>query len=256
MDDFLGFEEGDSVVVTGAGSGIGRAVACAAADAGLRIAAWDISESAAEETADFIRERGGDVLALRVDASDADAVAGAWSTTLSALGRVRSLAAVAGPPSFLDRSYIEGVTQCIECMRLPTEAWVEADPGEGKTVVYFASVQGPRYGAGVEWYTVGKAAIDGYMKSVAAMRYGGIRANAILPDWIQTPRTAPHSAALGGPEGWLANPMGRVGAPEDCANACLFLLSPAAAYVNGVSLVIDGGQSLRSAVWLRINGLG
>jgi 3-oxoacyl-[acyl-carrier protein] reductase len=114
-----------------------------------------------------------------------------------------------------------------------------------------SSVQGPRYGAGVQWYTVAKSAVDGYMRSVASMRPGGIRANSILPDVTRTPRTEKYITATGGLE-WGANPMGRFGLPEDVAKAALFLLSPAAEYINGVSLEIDGGSRLRSLGWMRI----
>jgi NAD(P)-dependent dehydrogenase (short-subunit alcohol dehydrogenase family) len=136
-------------------------------------------------------------------------------------------------------------------MRMPTEAWIAKGPAGVKSAVYLSSVQGPRYGAGVQWYSVAKSAIDGYMRSVAAMRQGGLRANAVLPDWIVTPRTAEYVEATGGAE-WSANPMGRVGLPEDVANAALFLLSPAAAYLNGLSLVVDGGVRLRSLGWMRM----
>jgi 3-oxoacyl-[acyl-carrier protein] reductase len=112
-------------------------------------------------------------------------------------------------------------------------------------------VQGPRYGAGVPWYTVAKSAVDGYMRSLAGMRPGAIRANAILPDWIYTPRTEKFVDAMGG-IAWEANPMGRIGVAQDVANIALFLLSPAAEYLNGLSLEVDGGSKLRSLGWMRM----
>lgn len=251
MSDFLGFEAGEPLVVTGAGSGIGRALALRAAAVGLSVAAWDLDGDAARACAREIEAGGGRALALAVDAADRDGCDEAWRQTVAALGPVRLLAAVAGPPSFLRREFTDGVTLAIDCMRVPTESWLEIVDLSERAVVYFSSVQGPRYGAGVPWYTVAKSAIDGYMRAQAALRPGGIRANAVLPDWTLTPRTEPHVSAADG-ERWEANPMGRVGRAEDQANAALFLLSPAAGYVNGVSLEVDGGARLRSLAWMRM----
>lgn len=252
--DFLGFDAGEPLVVAGAGSGIGRALATRAAACGLSVAAWDLDLGAAVETARQIEAGGGRALALAVDAADRDAVADAWRRTTAALGPARLLAAVAGPPSFAARPFADGVATAIDCMRVPTETWLEAVDAPERAVVYFSSVQGPLYGAGVEWYTVAKSAIDGYMRAQAAQRPGGIRANAVLPDWTVTPRTAPHAAeGVQGDDAWPQNPMGRLGRAEDPANAALFLLSPAAGYLNGVSLVVDGGARLRSLAWLRMS---
>ena len=251
MFDFLGFPAKTAVVVTGSGSGIGEAVALTAGRLGLKVAAWDLSPDAAARTAQTIADQGGTAIAIGGDLADADAVQGAWEQTTHAFGPVSCLLAAAGPPSFGDRSFMEGVNQAIDCMRLPTDIWLEQPAPASRAAIYLSSVQGPRYGAGNPWYTVAKSGIDGYMRSIAAMRPGGIRANAILPDWIATPRTAQYIAATGGEE-WDANPMGRVGHAQDIANAALFLLSPAAGYINGVSLEIDGGAHLRSLAWMRM----
>lgn len=251
MFDFLGYPDGTAMVVTGAGSGIGEAIALTGARAGLRIAAWDISAEAADRTAAAIRESGAQAISCAGDMADRQAVGDAWRRTTEAFGPVSCLAAAAGPPSFGGRDFMEAVNQAIDCMRLPTEAWLEQPDGGTRAAIYLSSVQGPRYGAGTPWYTVAKSGIDAYMRSLAAMRPGGIRANAILPDWIQTPRTGQYIEATGG-IGWDANPMGRVGLAGDVANAAIFLLSPAAGYINGVSLEIDGGAKLRSLAWMRM----
>ncbi|PXA85464.1 hypothetical protein DMC47_37370 [Nostoc sp. 3335mG] len=254
MDSFLGFADGTAIVVTGAASGIGQAVARLAAAQGLRVAAWDLSGEGAEATASMIREAGGHAAAFGLDVSDPGAVHAAMAESYTKVGPIQCLAAVAAPPSFRPLGFSEGLDHTVSCARVPTEGWLEQGPEGLRSVVYLSSVQGPRYGAGVQWYSVAKGATDSYMRSIAAMRPGGLRANAVLPDWILTPRTAEFVAQSGGPE-WDANPMGRVGLPQDVANAVLFLLSPAAAYLNGLSLEVDGGSKLRSLAWMRMAGI-
>jgi NAD(P)-dependent dehydrogenase (short-subunit alcohol dehydrogenase family) len=251
MDSFLRFPKGTVVIVTGAASGIGQAVAKVAARYGLVVSAWDLSEGGVGATADAIKAEGGTCVPFGLDASNPQAVENAIQQTYQRLGPVSCFASVAGPPSFGKFEFTEAVQQTIDCARVPTETWLRRGHDGPRTAVYVASVQGPRYGAGVQWYTVAKSAVDGYMRSVAGMRQGGLRANAILPDIIATPRTQKYVTATGGND-FPANPMGRVGLPEDVANAALFLLSPASEYINGISLEIDGGSRLRSLGWMRI----
>lgn len=252
--NFLGFAPGTPVVVTGGGSGIGAATALAAGTLGLSVAIWDLSDESGTQTANQIRQAGGQAMALALDLTDAAAVAAAWQTTIAATGPVPCLAAIAGPPSFGAADFNDGVARTLDCARIPTETWPSLPDGGLRHAVYMASVQGTRYGAGIAWYTVAKGAVDSYMKSVAAMRPGNLRANAVLPDWVHTPRTDSYVAMVGG-EGMDTNPMGRIARPRDIANAILFLLSPAAEYINGVSLEIDGGARLRSLAWLRMRDL-
>lgn len=252
IENFLQFESDTTLVVTGGGSGIGKATAMTAARQGLNISVWDLDEAAAHATANDITAQGGTALPFGLDAGNSEAVQDAFEKTVASLGPVSYLAAIAGPPSFGERDFMTGVTEAINCMRVPSEIWA-AMPGPGeRAAVYLSSVQGPRYGAGVPWYTVAKSAIDGYMRSQAAMRPANIRANAILPDWIYTPRTEAYVDATGGTK-WRDNPMGRLGTAQDVANVVLFLLSPAAAYLNGLSIEVDGGARLRSLGWLRMN---
>lgn len=245
---FLGYRAGDAMVVTGGGSGIGRDTALIAARAGVKVAVWDLGEHPANESAAAINAEGGNAIAIALDAANREAVAAAWATTVEQLGPIAYLAAIAGPPSFGASDFMDGVAKAIDCMRVPTETW-PALPDCRRSAVYLSSVQGPRYGAGTEWYTVAKSAIDGYMRAQAAV--GEIRANAVLPDWIYTPRTQKYVDEAGGML-WADNPMGRIGMPVDVANLVVFLLSPAASYLNGTSIPVDGGAGLKSNAWLKM----
>jgi len=249
--NFLGFAENTPIVVTGGGSGIGAATAITAGKLGLSVSIWDLSAQAGQETAAQIERNGGRAMAIALDLTDPTAVADAWSQTWAAYGPVHHLAAVAGPPSFNTSDFNQGVERTIDCVRIPTEEWLRQEDDELRHAVYMSSVQGPRYGAGIAWYTVAKSAVEGFMKSVAAMRPGNIRANAVLPDWVHTPRTDKFVTMAGG-ETMDTNPMGRIARPQDVANAILFLISPAAEYINGVSVEVDGGAKLRSLAWLRM----
>jgi NAD(P)-dependent dehydrogenase (short-subunit alcohol dehydrogenase family) len=251
MDDFLGFPAGTAIIVTGAASGIGQETAKLAGKLGLAVSCWDLSAEGAVATAAAINAAGGRAIPFGLDVADPEAAQAAMAESYEAFGPIRHLAAVAAPPSFRPGDFTDSVALTVNCARIPTEAWIAQEPEAERSAVYLSSVQGPRYGAGVPWYTVAKSAMDGYMRSIAGMRPGGIRANAVLPDWIQTPRTAQYIDKTGGTE-WKANPMGRVGLPGDVAHLILFLLSPAAGYLNGQSIEVDGGSKLRSLAWMRM----
>ncbi len=244
MDSFLGFEDGAAIVVTGAGSGIGAALAGGAARAGLRVVAWDVVDRAVEATVERIVDQGGKATAVVVDVSDEHAVAEAWRRTTDEVGPVRHLANIAGPPNWSDLDLVGGVAACLRCASVPTESWLDLEAVADRTTVFTASVAGNRYGMR-GFYGTAKAAIVGYMRGVAANRPGGVRANAVAPDLTNTPRVAGLVETMGALVA-ATNPMRRIGQPLDVANAALFLLSPAAAYVNGVVLDIDGGMNLVS----------
>jgi NAD(P)-dependent dehydrogenase (short-subunit alcohol dehydrogenase family) len=244
MDNFLGFEDGTSVVVTGGGSGIGAALARRAGALGLRVGVWDIVGPAAEAVVREIRATGGTAMAVGVDVSDERVVATAWQRSIDELGPVALLANIAGPPNWSDLDLASGVAACLRCASVPTECWLDLLPLENRSTVFTASVAGNRYGMR-GFYGAGKAAIVGYMRGLAASRPGGVRANALAPDLVDTPRVADLVKKVGA-HAAATNPMGRIAQPVDVANAALFLLSSAAAYVNGVVLDVDGGANLVS----------
>lgn len=237
-----GFRSDAVVVVTGAGSGIGRATALAAGELGLRVAAWDISEEGLAGTADAIGET---CLPVRCDVTDPEDVRAGFSATVENLGVPDHLVNNAGPPSAVPREFLEALTMAVGSMQSVTERWLALAPPEGASAVNVSSIAGNVIGAEPSWYAASKAAIAGYTRSVAANRGPGVRVNAVAPGLVETPRMADWVNGEAGAELAERNPLGRWAQPEDIAGPILFLLSPAAGYVNGVLLVVDGGGTLR-----------
>lgn len=227
----------DTVVVTGAGSGIGRAIALLAAGAGLRVCAWDIAADGVRSTVEEIVAHGGEGIAVVADVSDLRAVREAFA----AAGPVRYLVNNAGPASSSPLSFDEALAKSAGSVHLVTDVWLRSEPPEGSAVVNIASVAGNFVGTDSAWYSAGKAAIAGYTRHLATRAAPRVRANAIAPGFIATPRMATFADTDLGRDLIGRNPMRRAGRSEDVAAATLFLLSPLADYINGVLLPVDGG---------------
>lgn len=233
----FGFSSGETVVVTGAGSGIGRATAVMAARAGLRVAAWDVSAETVAQTVAEIGAEGGIAVAAVADVSDRTAVEAA----LALSGPARYLVNNAGPSSAVPLDFDRAMALTVGSVRLVTDSWLATSPPERSAVVNIASVAGNFVGTDSAWYSAGKAAIAGYTRHLATRAAPRVRANAIAPGLIATPRMTGFTETDLGRDLIGRNPMGRAGRAEDIAAAVLFLLSPLADYVNGVLLPVDGG---------------
>jgi NAD(P)-dependent dehydrogenase (short-subunit alcohol dehydrogenase family) len=235
----LGFTPGDAVIVTGAGSGIGRAVALGALDAGLRVSGWDLRPDGLGELADQ-----GIHTAL-CDVADATARATALAATIEALGSVpRYLVNNAGPSSQVPLDFEEAVRISVGSVRGLTQDWLDAGTPAGAAMVVTASVAGNRVGTESDWYSASKAAVMGYVRHLAAHRADRIRANGIGPGMTDTPRLAGFAQSDMGHHILGRVPLKRMGRPEEMAWPILFLLSPLASYVNGVFLPVDGGWTI------------
>ena len=242
----LGFAAGEVVVVTGAGSGIGQATALAAARSGLKVSAWDMNGEGAAETMRAAEDLGAVALAVTVDVTDRQAVAAAWEQT-AGLGKCCYLVNNAGPPSTDQGPFSDNLMKALGSVELVTTQWLECCGEVAASVVSLASVAGNFQGGGktiAPFYPSAKAGIVGYTRYLATRYEGRPRANAVAPGITITPRTEPMLDNPAISEALDRIPQGRLGFPEELASAILFLLSPAASYINGVLLPVDGGMAI------------
>jgi len=245
MNTFLKFPDDASVVVTGAGSGIGRATARICAEAGLRVALWDLIPESIESLNDELKTLGATTFVAKVDILDQAEITAGFAATQKAFGHIDYLVNNAGPANATTVTFSEGVAMAAGSMANVTEAWIALGRREGDAVVNVASVAGNITGGGAEaWYPGAKAAIAGFTRFLALRRPGGIRANAVAPGLIDTPRMAAYMVGEEGKSIVARNPMKRAGRPEDIGAAICYLLSPAASYVNGVLFPVDGGWTI------------
>jgi meso-butanediol dehydrogenase / (S,S)-butanediol dehydrogenase / diacetyl reductase len=237
-------------LVTGGGSGIGRAIGERFAAEGARVVVADLVAERARETAERIRTTGGAALAVEADVASAAAVERLAARALAEYGRVDVLvnnAAIAVGDDILrideaawDRNLAVVLKSAYLCSRALLPGMIERRRG---AIVNVASVNGLS-GLGEEGYSAAKAGMINLTRNMA-VKYGrfGVRANCICPGTIRTPiwqaRVERDPQIFERLAKWY--PLGRVGEPEDVAGAALFLASDDAAWVTGATLVVDGG---------------
>ena len=247
---------GKRAIVTGAGSGIGRASARLFAAEGAAVLVVDRARDAVEETAAAIREAGGTAIAVAADAgSEADVrefVARAVDG-LGGLDVVYANAGVSGGDVPLAEQTVELWHDVLRVnligpFLLAKHAGARmVEQGRG-SIVCTASVAGLRANAGGNPYSASKAGVISLVQTAANSFWGtGVRINAICPGLIETGMTRPifEAARAGGNEDKLGqiNPLQRYGLPQEIAAAALFLASDESSYVNGQALAVDGGLS-------------
>lgn len=250
--NFLAYPNDAVAIVTGAASGIGRETVVQLLGQGVTVIGLDIDQ-AGLDALDF----GANFSAHALDTGDGAAITALLPRLRREFGPIGFLVNNAGPPSSADLTIEQGLAKTAGSVQQMTAAWVALDLPEQAAVVNVASVAGTLSGGpppamlagrpgvgGNGWYGAGKAAIGGVTRFHAVFGLGRYRSNAVAPGVIATPRMGDLTK---GPYGELMierSPLGRLGQAGDVASAITFLLSPAASFINGVTLVVDGGGTL------------
>ena len=245
-----------SAIVTGASSGIGRASASRLAAAGYAVLAVARDEQALGETCREIDQAGGTARWLSADVTAADAPRAIVARVLADFGRLDAVVNAAGiiASGAVHETNDEGWDAMLDVnVRAPFRLIREATPAlvaQRGAVVNISSVAGPRAFPGVTAYCVSKAAVDQLTRCAALdLAPKGVRVNSVNPGVV---RTNLHRRSGMDETKYLeflersttTHPLGRVGTVEEIAELVAFLLSPAAGWITGETVLIDGGRHL------------
>ena len=245
-----------TALVTGAGSGIGRAIALALAADGRAVAVADVAEDAARETAAMIASDGGPAHAVKLDVTDGESVDAGVEKARAKLGSIEIVVNNAGwdelvpfletDESFWDRVIDVNFKGCLRVTRAVLPPMVHASWGR---VVNIGSDAG-RVGSSLESvYAGSKAAVIAFTKTIAReVARSGVTANTVCPGPTRTPLLQGMASREGG-EKLISSleravPMRRLGEPEDVAAAVAFLASERAGYITGQTLSVSGGLTM------------
>jgi NAD(P)-dependent dehydrogenase (short-subunit alcohol dehydrogenase family) len=252
-EKLMGRLEGKSVVITGAGSGIGRAASRLFSKEGAKLVIVDRSDSV-NETARLVSESGGTVEAVMADAGSESDVKAFIDKAVARYGRLDAIWANAGVSGGLVPLPEQTVEQWQEILRInligPFLAIKHSMPHMIKqkygSIVCTASVAGLKSGASGHPYAASKAGVISLVQTTAYSLSGtGVRINAVCPGLIETGMTKPifDNARQRGTDGKIGqlNPLKRAGQPHELAAMGLFLASDDASYVNGQAIPVDGG---------------
>jgi NAD(P)-dependent dehydrogenase (short-subunit alcohol dehydrogenase family) len=252
-EKLMGRLEGKSVIITGAGSGIGRAASLLFSKEGAKLVIVDRSDSVME-TAKLVSESGGTVEAVMADAGSEGDVKSFIDRAVAKFGRLDAIWANAGVSGGLVPLLEQTVEQWQEVLRInligPFLAIKHSMPHmirqKSGSIVLTASVAGLKAGASGHPYGASKAGVISLVQTTAYSLSGtGVRVNAVCPGLIETGMTKPifDNAKQRGTDGKIGqlNPLKRAGQPHELAAMGLFLASDDASYVNGQAIPVDGG---------------
>lgn len=244
---------GRACLVTGAGQGIGRAIAHLFAAHGAKVLVADLVEARAMQVAREINEGGGVAVPAAADVADPRTSAALIARASAEFGRLDVLIHNAAYFPLMSFESIDAETlERTLAVNLKAAFWLTqaALPLLRKSpqgrVILTSSVTGPRVAyPGLAHYAASKSGLNGFIRAAALeLARDGITVNGVEPGMIATPAAdnlgdAAHTESLR-----KGIPLGRLGKPEDIASAMLFLASDAAAYITGQTMVVDGGALL------------
>jgi len=255
MSDPTGILAGQTVIVTGGGSGIGRATARRAAREGAAVAVVDRHRENAGETATMVAADGGTAAAYECDVSDDAAVANTVGAVTAELGRVSGVVTAAGifhgpdlrlahEVSVADFMVVLGVN-LIGTFAVIRHALPQLMDGGGAivTIASTAAIRGHGQGAG---YTASKGGVDALTR-LLAVQYGphGVRVNCICPGGVDTPMSGGvFATAEAQTRARRSIPLGRYARPEDIADVAVFLLGDDARHLTGSTVAVEGGATI------------
>ncbi len=252
----MGLLEKKVGLVTGAGMGIGRAIAQVFAREGASVVVADIDENAGQQTVALIKESGGRALFVATNVADESAVKTMIDTTVDHFGRLdiacnnAAVSRAQGPIHTFERDQFESTLElCLTntwlCLKHEVEAMLKTGGGAIVNISSNASLRGQAYNTA---YATAKGGVNTLTKSAAA-EYGGqgIRINAIAPGVIRTPGVEKYFQEQPKTAEALKKSavMGRLGEPEEIAEAVLFLCSERASFITGQLLSVDGGGAVK-----------
>jgi NAD(P)-dependent dehydrogenase (short-subunit alcohol dehydrogenase family) len=256
----MGILDGRVAVITAAGSGMGRAAAQRFAQEGATLVVTDIDIDAARGTEDLIQQDGGKAVAMVADVGDLDGlrnVADAVTTEFGAVHVLFNHAGIPGPPGIGEVTPEQWARVVDLNMRggfFLTQYLLDGlRAASGASVVFTSSAAGLVGSQFSPLYSMVKGGLVSLVKGLAlSLAADDIRVNAVCPGSTDTPML-PSFYAGGTDEdieakkraAWASIPLGRLGAPQDVAEAALFLAAPTSGYITGVALPVDGGYTAK-----------
>ena len=245
--------EGKVALITGGASGIGRATALTFAREGAKLIVADTNEEGGQQTVRLIKENRGDATFVQVDVSQATAVEAMISKIVETYGRLdcahNNAGIASGRQGALTAEYPEerwhqvianNLTGVWLCMKYEISQMLKQGSGTIVNTASVAGLVGLPYAAA---YVASKHGVVGLTKT-AALEYAkqSIRVNCVCPGYIETPMTVPEMQDPARMALVLASePVGRMGKPEEVAEAVVWLCSDAASFVTGHTMTVDGG---------------